>query len=634
MYQISALLSARLFQAPRLADGRIYFISNLSGRLSLYAMDYGGSIPQPLLPPDIALPTPMLVGGSPYEVFPKLNKIVVMLDHDGDENYQPVEIPLEGGFPIPSFNNFFAGMRVHLNLSDTKSNLLYFNAESRTEPVQTGYQANLATGELVKLDASPWGAIPIAHNEANTRVVLGDAYTAGDVILNLWKKGSKKLISGKPLEERQPGEVVPPSGINSVAFAPGEKGLLLACAIYDDAYSPAYLKLKTKALQKTMPVKVKGIEHKGMGELVSIEQLANGRYGVLYNIDGCSWLYEAKFDPRRRVLSLGRVVCGKGDLTGGVLNAYHYDGKSDSFCLSFSTATSPAQIYTVEGKRRKQVVLHTREKVLGIDSRLLSPGEDASFISFDGRRISARLYLPSKELGFQGKRPLVYWIHGGPQDQTRPDFTRFSVPLIQFLTLNGFAVFDPNVRGSTGYGLDYTKQVDHDWGGRDRMDHAHAMQLLAKDERLDTSRAAVVGGSYGGYMTLTLAARHPELWQAAVDLFGPYNLLTFLQRIPETWKPYFEISLGHLEKDHDFLVERSPQTYIDNITCPLLVVQGKNDPRVVEPESRDLVEHLRQIGKQVDYLVFENEGHGIQKYENRIKCYTEIAEFIKKYLKP
>ncbi len=117
-------------------------------------------------------------------------------------------------------------------------------------------------------------------------------------------------------------------------------------------------------------------------------------------------------------------------------------------------------------------------------------------------------------------------------------------------------------------------------------------------------------------------------------MFGPYNLLTFSQRIPETWKPYMELEIGHPEKERDFIVERSPQTYIDSITCPLLVVQGKNDPRVVEPESHDLVEHMRQAGKQVEYLMFENEGHDVLKYENRIKCYTEITEFFKKYLQP
>ncbi len=99
------------------------------------------------------------------------------------------------------------------------------------------------------------------------------------------------------------------------------------------------------------------------------------------------------------------------------------------------------------------------------------PGEDASFTSFDDTRVSARLYLPAPALNYTGPRPVVYYIHGGPQGQERPDFAWFSMPLIQFLTLNGFAVFVPNVRGSTGYGLSYTKQVDQDWGGKDRLDH-------------------------------------------------------------------------------------------------------------------------------------------------------------------
>jgi dipeptidyl aminopeptidase/acylaminoacyl peptidase len=135
-------------------------------------------------------------------------------------------------------------------------------------------------------------------------------------------------------------------------------------------------------------------------------------------------------------------------------------------------------------------------------------------------------------------------------------------------------------------------------------------------------------------MTLTLAGRHPQLWDAAVDMFGPYDLLTFMDRIPETWKPYFKIAIGDPEKDRDFLVERSPRTYIDNINFPLLVIQGKNDPRVVERESFELVEHLRSKGKTVDYLMFENEGHDVLKFENRVKCYNSITEFFNTHLKP
>ena len=260
-------------------------------------------------------------------------------------------------------------------------------------------------------------------------------------------------------------------------------------------------------------------------------------------------------------------------------------------------------------------------------------GEDASFESHDGLRVSARLYLPSPELEFEGSRPLVYYVHGGPQSQEQPNFAWFSMPLIQILTLEGFAVFVPNARGSTGYGLDYSTRVDRDWGGLDRLDHVHAMtEVLPKDGRVDVSRAGVVGRSYGGYMTLTLAARHPELWQAAIDMFGPYDLFTFMDRLPETWKPYFALSVGHPEKDRDFLAERSPRTHITNIACPLLVIQGQNDPRVVEQESRDLVEELRGRGRAVDYLVFEDEGHDVLKLPNRVRCYERIVGFFSEHL--
>jgi dipeptidyl aminopeptidase/acylaminoacyl peptidase len=200
------------------------------------------------------------------------------------------------------------------------------------------------------------------------------------------------------------------------------------------------------------------------------------------------------------------------------------------------------------------------------------------------------------------------------------------MPLIQALALEGFAVFVPNVRGSSGYGLEYMKRVDRDWGGLDRLDHVHAItEVLSRDPRVDVARAGVVGRSYGGYMTLMLASLHPELWRAAVEMFGPYDLLTFFDRIPETWKPYYRLALGDPVDDRDFLVERSPRTHVEGISCPLLVVQGRNDPRVVERESSDLVEHLRELGKTVDYLVFEDEGHDVLKLPNRVRCYERIV---------
>jgi dipeptidyl aminopeptidase/acylaminoacyl peptidase len=369
----------------------------------------------------------------------------------------------------------------------------------------------------------------------------------------------------------------------------------------------------------------------------AVEHLFKDHYLVTFNIDGCSWVYEGAFDEKKKEMTLLHTLVGVKPLEGGMLEHVNYNASEDTFTFSFSTATSPTQIHTVAGKKRGKLTRHTDEKILGIPDGTLSKGEDASFISHDGLRVSARLYLPSKGLGFKEPHPVVYYIHGGPQGQERPDFAWFSMPLIQFLTLRGFAVFVPNVRGSTGYGLSYTKHVDRDWGGQDRLDHVHAMtKVLPKDKRLDVKRAAVVGRSYGGYMTLMQAGLHPDLWKASCDMFGPYDLVTFSERIPETWKPYFKLAIGDPEKAEERadLVERSPKTHIHNMAAPMLVIQGRNDPRVVAAESEDLVNELKAKGKDIELLVFEDEGHDVLKYENRVTCYNAITDFFARHLKP
>jgi len=633
--RIESLLSARLFLFPQFAGERIYFLSNLSGHLSLYAMNYGGSVPEPLLPPHIALQNPELIDGFSFYAFPNIDKILVMIDHDGDENYQPMLIPLEGGFPEPAFDNFFANYRTHLTLCDMDNDAVYFSAERRDTPLQEAYRGELATNKLTKLAESEWGAFPIAYSDDHNKVLLADNYIMGDTVLYHYDGKQKTLLYGKPIEQRQGGEQVPLNGIGATVFSHSGLGVLLTCSVFEDTYSLGYIPLNQPG--KLFPVKLKGIQHEGVGEMTGVTHLDGDHYAIAYNIDGCSWLYEGVFNEEKRTMKLTNIIVGDEPLDSGVLEHYEYNKELDVFTLSFSTAVSPSQIYTVERKKRDLIVMHTNEKVLGISEEILSKGEDASFTSYDGLRVSARLYMPAKTLGFKAPRPMVYYLHGGPQGQERPNFAWFSMPLIQFLTLRGFAVFVPNARGSTGYGLSYTKHVDRDWGGNDRLDHVHAMkEILSKDKRLDVSRAAVVGRSYGGYMTLTLAGRHPELWKAACDMFGPYDLLTFGERIPTTWKPYFKIALGDPEKPEEkkFLIERSPRTYLNEMTCPMLVVQGRNDPRVVAAESEDLVKNLRKKGKEIELLIFEDEGHDVLKYENRVTVYNSITDFFAKYLNP
>jgi pimeloyl-ACP methyl ester carboxylesterase len=628
-------MSARLFVVPQFADERIFFLSNLSGHLSLYAMYYGGSVPEPLLPPNIALQNPHLIDGHSFYAFPELDKILVMIDDNGDENYQPMLIPLDGGFPEPAFDNFFKDYRVHLGECDREKAIVYLVAERRDKPLNETYRGDLKTGKLTKIAESEWGHGVAAFSDGHKRLLLGSGYGVGDSVLYLWNKGEKKVIYGKPLEDRQSGEVVPLNGLGSGVFAPGGKGAIVTSAVFEDTFGLGYIEFKKPGVIK--PVKLKGVVHSGVGEMENIAHLKDDRYLVTFNIDGCSWAYEGIFDEEKLVMNLKYALVGTAPFDNGTLEHMDFNAAEDIFVFSFSTATSPTQIYTIEGKKRSDLALHTSERILGVEDASLSKGEDASYISHDGLRVSARLYLPSKSLGFKGARPVVYYIHGGPQGQERPDFAWFSMPLIQFLTLRGFAVFVPNVRGSTGYGLSYVKHVDRDWGGQDRLDHVHAMtKVLPKDKRLDVNRAAVVGRSYGGYMTLMQAGMHPDLWKASCDMFGPYDLVTFSERIPETWKPYFKISIGDIDipEERADLVERSPKTHLHNLSAPMLVIQGRNDPRVVAAESEDLVRQLKEKGKDIELLVFEDEGHDVLKYENRVTCYNAITDFFAKYLKP
>jgi len=599
-------------------------------------MDYGGSVPEPLLPPQIALQNPILIGGYSYYAFPKLNKILVMIDNDGDENYQPMVIPTEGGFPQLAFNDKLLNFRVHSDLCDEDQNIVYLTAESRTESVKIAYQAHLGTGELIKLRESPWVGKVVTYNRDHSKVILLEKYTDGDHAIYQWQRDQTEcqLLVGTPLENRKNSDEIPLNSVDYCQFIRNE-GLLFYTSLFEDNFGLGYLKLNDAGV--VHPVPISGAIHKSDGELAGLDHIKDDRFLVKYNIDGCSWLYEGTFNKDSLQVNLDNVICGQDMLASGVMEKKYYDKVDDRYVLSFSTETSPTQIYTVEGIKRQSIKSHTKERILGISQEFLSKGEDASFVSYDGIKIHAKIYLPSKDLNYSSPHPLVYYIHGGPHSQEKPDFSWFSMPLIQYLTLKGFAVFVPNVRGSSGYGLHYMKLVDKDWGGNDRLDHVYAMEkILPKDHRVDTKRTGIVGRSYGGYMTLLLAARHPKLWSAAVDMFGPYDLISFLDRIPATWKPYYNLILGNPEnyQDRIFLSERSPDTYIDNILCPLLVIQGKNDPRVIAQESQDVVDHLRSIGKQVEYLLFKDEGHDVLKFNNKVTCYDKITSFFIKFLKP
>ena len=253
-----------------------------------------------------------------------------------------------------------------------------------------------------------------------------------------------------------------------------------------------------------------------------------------------------------------------------------------------------------------------------------------SYTSRDGLTINGYLTLPK---GVAAKNlPVVINPHGGPWAR---DAWRFN-PEVQFLANRGYAVFQMNFRGSTGYGRKFWEASFKQWGKTMQDDVTDGVQWLIKEGIADPKRVAIYGGSYGGYATLAGVAFTPDLYAAAVDYVGVSNLFTFMNTIPPYWKPFldmFQEMVGDPVKDKDLLAATSPALHADKIKTPLFVAQGAKDPRVNIAESDQMVEALKKRGVTVEYMVKDNEGHGFRNEENRFEFYEAMEKFLAKHIK-
>ena len=336
------------------------------------------------------------------------------------------------------------------------------------------------------------------------------------------------------------------------------------------------------------------------------------------NEDGYSRLHVRQLDGDHEPVEI--------ELPGGVLIDMALSRDGSRLAVLWARPTHPEEIYTIDLSTGAATQI-THGALGGIDDADLTEPELVRYPTFDGREIPAFLYKPA---GVDGPMPVVLSIHGGPEAQERPRYAYSG--LYQYLTSRGIAVLAPNIRGSTGYGKSYQKLIHRDWGGDELKDIEAAAKWLQAQDWIDSERIGVYGGSFGGFATLSAVSRLPDYWAAAVDLVGPSNLVTFAKAVPPTWRRIMAQWVGDPETEADFLLERSPITYVDQITTPLFVIQGANDPRVVKAESDQIVERLRERGVDVRYDVYEDEGHGFTKRENELKAMRDIATFLEERL--
>ncbi len=259
----------------------------------------------------------------------------------------------------------------------------------------------------------------------------------------------------------------------------------------------------------------------------------------------------------------------------------------------------------------------------------MSPMKAISFTARDGIKINGYITLP---LGVEPKNlPLVVIPHGGPSGRDTWGFDSEA----QFLANRGIAVLQVNFRGSTGYGKSFWQAGFKQWGRKMQDDVTDGVQWAVNEGIADRSRLAIYGGSYGGYSALAGATFTPYLYACAVSYVGPSNLFTMLESIPPYWKPFIDMEyemIGDPSADKELLREVSPVFHADNIRIPLFVAQGANDPRVNKAESDQIVEAVRRSGREVVYMVKDNEGHGFRNEENRFDFYRELEAFFRKHL--
>jgi len=315
-----------------------------------------------------------------------------------------------------------------------------------------------------------------------------------------------------------------------------------------------------------------------------------------------------------------------GDITG--LNI------SDSeklIRLSVGTSKAPNNIYVynIESKELKKLTESLNKEINPDD---LVSAEVVRFKSFDGLEIPAIYYKPL-QVSSKNKVPALVWVHGGPGGQSRTGYFE----LIQYLVNHGYAILAVNNRGSSGYGKTFYKMDDRNHGDKDLKDCIAGKNWLASQDYIDGERIGIIGGSYGGYMTMAALTFAPDEFNVGVNLFGVTNWIRTLKSIPPYWESFRNALYTELgdpyTADSVRLYEISPLFHADKIKSPVMVLQGANDPRVLQIESDEIVEAAKKNNVPVNYIVFPDEGHGFNKNENEIKGYSEILKFLDTYLK-
>jgi dipeptidyl aminopeptidase/acylaminoacyl peptidase len=346
------------------------------------------------------------------------------------------------------------------------------------------------------------------------------------------------------------------------------------------------------------------------------------RFTYYVNVDGRTDLYIAD----RSSLRASRIDFPAG-LSRFAGNPASFSPSGDRLIVLHQNSQRPPDLWIYDLKIGSSRQL-TYSALAGLAPDRIPPSQLIHYRSFDGRIISAFLWLPDN-MKRDGSYPGVVLPHGGPTGQTLDTFDRTVAAMVS----RGYVCIAPNVRGSTGYGIEFQKANHKDLGGGDLQDEIYAARFLTETGYVDPKRIGITGGSYGGYMTLMAIGKAPELWAAAVEQYGIINWFTMLKHSDPSLQEYQKSLIGDPVKDRKVYEDDSPITFIRKAKAPLLVLHGDNDIRVPKEEATQVVDILEKAGTVVAAHYYPNEGHGFFKRENQIDAIERTINWFDRYLK-
>jgi dipeptidyl aminopeptidase/acylaminoacyl peptidase len=589
-----------VFGAAWSPDGQqVLFTSDISGRFNLWKVRASGGWPIQLTQSDD------VQSGAIWS--PDGKWIVYQQDRAGDELYDLWAIPSDGGEPQNLTKT--PDIREQDPHWSPDGKTIAFAYKPKDGAMYDIALLDWATRKVHKLtnEQQPgysWSVVAWSNDNKTVYAIrVNPPFTDADVYRIEVATGATENLTGHQGTIRYLASSLSPDG----------KTLLLSSDAKGGYMNVALLDLATKKLTWATDTKWEAFSG-------SFSPDGNS-YTYTVNEDGLNDAYLAE----RSTNKAEKLELAHG-LNGFSGNPSEFAPQGDRVIVSHEASNQPGDlwIYNIGRQHADQLTFST---IASLRETPLPASQIVHYKSFDGKIITALLWVPFN-LKRDGSNPALVIPHGGPTGQ-RIDYWS---PEVQALVSRGYICIAPNPRGSTGYGLEFQKANFQDLGGGDLKDEIGAVKFLKATGYVDPKKIGITGGSYGGFMTLMAIGKTPEIWAAAVELYGIINWSSMLKSSDPSLNEYLKGLLGNPEENRKIYEADSPITYIRNEKAPLLVLQGDNDPRVPKEEAQQVVDILKKEGRVVDVHYYANEGHGFAKRENQIDSIRRTIDWFDRYL--